>query len=642
MGLTDLWDAHRFSLFLGAALLLLMGHVVRATRMTSLYPANSRVRGFDLLLGLTLGYCVNTLVPARLGELVRVLYVGKRCRMRYAYVAATVICERLSDALVLGLLAVCLLSVDVLPASMLDLTLSFLIACASGIAIAVLVHRSALMRRTVWQGASLFNTGVCHGILDLAWSYAELVTSRQMLRWRFLSLTVVMWLLYGLSFLVFGLAAHTELGTVATEMLGTPLHSLWDEAIHGRLAGEQVLFIAFAILPVFAILLIGLFREQNSFLRVCSALFRGHFLNWDAGAALVGEHFKDRAEYDVFLRSTFAKDDPRISGFGLNAIEDAVVHRLFQGGSGAVTALVEADSKMIIRKYAVGDLMGKLEQQVQWLDAYQLDLSLVEIVGERVDQGFYRYDMPYSPDAVDFYDVIHTAPIEKSARILSDVVSSVHEFHLRHQRGKASEGEVAQYLQEKVVKNVATVLRFVGDVLPGEKYTLNGKEFDLRQWQSLQDVDWLMGQVDDRSRAVIHGDLTIENVIVDPNRPCGWFLIDPNTGNVFDTPFIDWAKLSQSLHLGYEGLNRAGACTLNGCDLSLAMMRSHAYEQLNELYGRALGATVGSGCQREIRFHELVNYVRLVPYKIRQSPGKGLTFFACTSMLLAAYVEDYG
>ena len=42
---------------------------------------------------------------------------------------------------------------------------------------------------------------------------------------------------------------------------------------------------------------------------------------------------------------------------------------------------------------------------------------------------------------------------------------------------------------------------------------------------------------------------------------------------------------------------------------------------------------------REIAFHELVNYLRLLPYKIRNEPAQGLTFFVCTSLLLRRYCE---
>ena len=42
---------------------------------------------------------------------------------------------------------------------------------------------------------------------------------------------------------------------------------------------------------------------------------------------------------------------------------------------------------------------------------------------------------------------------------------------------------------------------------------------------------------------------------------------------------------------------------------------------------------------REVAFHEIVNYLRLLPYRLRYAPGQGLTFFACTSLLLRRYHE---
>ena len=40
---------------------------------------------------------------------------------------------------------------------------------------------------------------------------------------------------------------------------------------------------------------------------------------------------------------------------------------------------------------------------------------------------------------------------------------------------------------------------------------------------------------------------------------------------------------------------------------------------------------------REVAFHELVHYLRLIPYKIRTDPQKGVTFFACAALLLRQY-----
>ena len=237
--------------------------------------------------------------------------------------------------------------------------------------------------------------------------------------------------------------------------------------------------------------------------------------------------------------------------------------------------------------------------------------------------------------------MIHTAPIEQSSVVLTDVITTINAFHVKTAHGMADTEVLDRYCAQKVLKNVDTVLGFISELIPGERYRLNGSDYSLSDWHRIQDVDWLRSQMRDRQVSQIHGDLTIENIIVDPTHPHGWYLIDPNPGNIFDSPFIDWAKLRQSLHLGYEGLNKAATCTLNGNELSIALTRSHAYDQLNDLFETVLANLIGPQSHQEVRFHELVNYLRLTPYKIRQSPSKGLTFFACTSILLASYLRDY-
>lgn len=50
--------------------------------------------------------------------------------------------------------------------------------------------------------------------------------------------------------------------------------------------------------------------------------------------------------------------------------------------------------------------------------------------------------------------------------------------------------------------------------------------------------------------ADIHGDLTVENIIcrTDVENPDkAWYIIDPNTGNLHDSPYLDYGKLLQSL-----------------------------------------------------------------------------------------------
>jgi hypothetical protein len=70
------------------------------------------------------------------------------------------------------------------------------------------------------------------------------------------------------------------------------------------------------------------------------------------------------------------------------------------------------------------------------------------------------------------------------------------------------------------------------------------------------------------------------------------------------------------------------------------LARSHAYDELYHFARSILRNRLGEASLREIAFHELICYLRLTPYKLRNSPQKGLTFFACTSMLLREYLES--
>jgi hypothetical protein len=86
-------------------------------------------------------------------------------------------------------------------------------------------------------------------------------------------------------------------------------------------------------------------------------------------------------------------------------------------------------------------------------------------------------------------------------------------------------------------------------------------------------------------------------------------------------------------------MNRGGAPAISDGALRLAFARSNAYAQLHGHLRDRLHSRLGADGVREISFHEIVNYLRLIPYKIRSAPQKGLTFFACAAVLLRRYRE---
>lgn len=622
-------------LLLLASALLLLAHVSRAARVALLFPANYLNKRFNLLLGLAIGYAVNAVLPWRLGEAVRAWFVSWRDQVRFPFSAAVIVAERLSDVVVVALISFGLAAFGL----NLKLPLTLSLAALGLVLFAVGVRKGERLRRAIWSVGSVFNDRIRFAIVDFSWSFSELVTSRALLTKHYVIATAGMWALYVGSYLLFSAATATPVLETVALLLGAPLRPALTSVL-GGISGNVVRLLLFMIVPVIAVIIYGVVKQGPLFIRLLQKR-RRLGLSHVSLRGSARDRFTGNPEYELFLLSLFGGSNQAISGFGLEALDDGVVHRLFPGGSDAITALVAVEGQLVIRKFAAGDAGRKLDVQADWLARHRpAGLPLVDIVRRRCTSNHALYDMPLVVPANEFYDVIHTAPVTRSKAVLEHVAASIDAFHRSTTATPADDKTIWAYLNGKAAENARKILTFAEASLPGREYSINDKQFSLAAWEPLLDPDWLMAQVEDRSVATVHGDLTIENIIIAPDREPGWYIIDPNSDNLFNSPLIDWAKLMQSLHLGYEGLNRNVGCSLKEAAILLPNTRSAAYTELHAHLQRLVEQYRGPGALREVYFHELINYLRLTPYKIRQNAHKGLCFFACTSLLLDRYMES--
>lgn len=624
------------SIYALAVTLLLLAHVVRAARWALLFPANAIGRRFDLLLGLSLGYAINTVVPWRLGELFRIWFVAVKQSMRISEVAGTVIAERLSDLIAVSIIALYILlfvSADAWPLLLVPLLAAILI-----IMFCVMVRGSANFRHIVWHLVSIFNDRIRNSSTSFVWAASEMVLGGALIKPRFLFTTAAMWFLYILSYSVFAYASGLRLPEVVFTLLGSPLQPAFEPLALGNHAAVWAL-VGFTGLPVLGVLVYGGLKQLPLIFRVLNARNRYGWYGGHVALKRTRHHFKGEAEYEYFLTSLFSGTNSVATSFGLDAIGDGKVHKLFAGGSDAITAMVEVSERLLIRKFAVGLAGAKLKAQHDWLLRYRTEkFPLVVIVQEAHNTESYYYDMPLVVPSNDFYDFIHTNPIAGSKRVLSEVIERITIFHNEQNLGLADDKLVKKYVFDKGVANATLILDFARTFLR-EKYTINGIQFDLDDWKYLLDAEWLASQVTSRAITVVHGDLTVENIIIAPQQNPAWYIIDPNPDNIFNSCLIDWAKLMQSLHLGYEGLNRNFNCSVEDSLVVLPFTKSQAYTELHEQLVGFIVGRYGKDVLREVYFHELVNYLRLTPYKIRQDPQKGICFFGCASVLLKRYLE---
>ncbi len=632
------------AMFFCAVVALFSAHVLRSLRQTLLFPDGLVPWRFDLLLGLSLSHLVNVLLPWRAGDIVRIGFVSLRYRLRGSYVAATVVAERLCDICVVLLLSWWLVTQGWGPREAL-LRLMELLALLAVMLIAVAwsLTVSRRVRRWTWTALSVLSDGIRLWIADLAWSFSQLASSGALLKLRFLLLTAIMWALYLGSYTLFANASATSLEEVGMVLLGGPNRSLLQQLIESPAGVDMgrgaLLLFAFNALPVVAVLIYGGLRHSGQLMRQVHALRKFGFQLLAIDQPIAGDRFTNRGDYARFLESHFTGSNAVVAKFGLIAGPDVMVVRLLPGGSDAVTAMIQTSGIIKIRKVATGSAATKLAEQATWLRDHAVHLPLASVLGETIDDGAYSYDMPFLLTARDFYEVIHTSPLAESARIVTEVVDAVDALHRRTEYGLAKDAVIDAYLHQKVIANAKQIHEFAAAIFPDGHFQVNGVAHHLDEWRTLFDLDWLRTQLRTRRISVVHGDLTIENIIVSSEAPRGWYVIDPNPANVFNSPLIDWAKLMQSLNLGYEGLNRSGHSALRGNAIELLFLRSSAYSSLHSYLSDHLEMRLGAEVMREIAFHELVNYLRLLPYKIRHAPEKALTFFACTSVLLRRYLQ---
>lgn len=621
-----------------SAAFLLLGNVVRSFRHARLFPTDMVPRRSDLLLALSVAQLVNFVIPLRLGDILRIIVLASRYRIASAYVVATVAVERISDIIfvaVAGAITIIVVAYNVLrswgSASVLVLLATLLVVAALGTAY------SPRMRRAIWLISGVFNERIQLWCADFTWNIATLIKSRVLFSLGFVLDTILMWGFYLTSYALFAHAMKLSTVAVSFAMLDLPQRPVIFQIFGSGIGQSGFILLAVVSGSIALVLLYGLLNVNHPLVRMIQQLRKTSSILAEQSPVFPRASYQSLKDYEVFLDATFSGAQNIVTKMGTLGLGDAVVRRILPGGSDAVAAVVEERGQLLIRKCADGSAGRKLAEQAKWLRDYAMLLPLTPVQDERQIKDLFVYDMPYRPSAQDFFNIIHSQPLEQSQVVLAEVVDRMALFHQKTTKGEASIELVTTYLNDKVATNARAIVDFARSLFPDGHYSVNGHEFSLSEWDCLIDPGWLGQQVKNRQTASIHGDLTIENIIVDPAFSGGWYLIDPNAGNIFDSPLIDWAKLMQSLNLGYEIFNRGYNAVVDGQNIRLSFSRSALYARLHTYYYTLLKERFGAASVREIAFHEMVNYLRLTPYKIRNTPQKAATFLACTSILLRQY-----
>ena len=143
----------------------------------------------------------------------------------------------------------------------------------------------------------------------------------------------------------------------------------------------------------------------------------------------------------------------------------------------------------------------------------------------------------------------------------------------------------------------------------------------------------------------IHGDLTIENIICNLNVTDSkekYYIIDPNSGNINDSANLDYAKILQSIHGGYEFMMRTYDLSIEENQINFLFTKSQAYFYLYKKLNEYMNLKFEKEKIKSIYFHEIIHWLRLMPYKLKKDGKRALIFYSGLLMVLDDVIIVYG
>lgn len=616
-------------------LLLLVGHAFRLLRWEQFVRIYERPQRGTMLRGMAGGYAINTILPLHLGDVFRAVFVGRRMKSGVGFALATVIMDRFLDVwfVALGFGAFVLLGQggeSARAAARYYLLFAVLLAVAL---VVVVVLRDGI-KRICLAVCGIFNDTLKLDGMVFCWSMINTFKDLRRINLVRLGLnTVLMWAAY--------LGSYTALAASMTAA-GQPM-GLVDvfDALFGQSAGDLRVVLPGGVLdgaPAAACAgMIAWYLVPLVLMWLATRLpekVRGA-VNQATAAAPAGESYlnllpqADPQDRAVFLSQYFGLQNKTWVDRFLQMNQDITILQDFSAGSNATTMLCMDKTRTFYRKYAFGADGQKLAEQLHWLRAQQDRLPLCEILRTGEDADCCWYDMTYDPQAVGMFRYLHSNPVEKSAAVLHQVLDTLEEKLYRPTAVPPDPEKIRQYIAKKVDGNLQKLreARTLHDLMEYPTVWINGKEY-----KNLNQLDWLFAH--DRLQGLfaadpvgtIHGDLTIENIICRTDDK-GWYLIDPNTGNLHESPFLDYGKLLQSLHGGYEFMMMTPRVTVQGSHIDFALTRSAAYDALFADLMADLGRRYPDQLD-SILMHEVIHWLRLMPYKLSRDRKRAAMFYA--------------
>ena len=631
-------------IFLTAAIITLsLAHLIKILRWRLFIEIYEEPRNRNLIQALSLGYLINLFFPFRvIGDFFRAIYSGKKMKNSYSLSFSTVIVDRILDIITVGILFYIFYVFSIYNK---QIEKSFRFYMLFSVLIISLIILFYFLKRYIkiisLKVASLFNTNIELNILKfmwaLIWNFKDIFLKIN--KFKILIITTLMWLLYTFSYYLFSLFLLSQNYNFR---LVDIFFLLFSKDIFGMdflLIEKKVsmFFYIYMITPIIIMLLISKFFMLKTYSK------KNHREVEDYFNLFPNQDNKEKLE---FLRKYFLDKDKSYIDNYLKINQKITIIRDFSAGSNATTMLCMKKDEIFYRKYSFEDI-EKLYEQVEWIiENKKRKLPLPEIIRKEKTNNYCYYDMLYKPSSIPLFEYIHSMPFEETWEMIENILKKLEEVLYTNKLRKADAESINKYIDLKVRDNITKIYdsRILKKLLRYDEVIINGKSYkNLSYYLKYLSKEYLYNIFKDDIYSDIHGDLTIENIICNLNTmEEKYYIIDPNSENINNSANLDYAKILQSIHGGYEFMMRTYDISVEENQINFLFIKSQAYSYLYKKLNEYMNSKFEKEKIRSIYFHEIVHWLRLMPYKLKKDGKRALIFYSGLLMVLNDVIEKYG
>lgn len=627
-----------------AIVLVCLAHFIRTLRWELFVKTYEKPNTKNLLQSLSIGYFINSFIPFKAGDLVRAWISGRKMKNGRGFALATVIVDRYLDILVVGILFAIFSAFNLDSA---DSVWFYMFLAVGVLAVTLLVYiLRGYVKRILKNIAGIFNAGIEIRLLrffwSLIWSFKDIF--KKISKTRLLLETLGMWILYLASYYCFAAFLSHQGSNVnwldVFYMLFTKnsIHvgSLGAITVTQGMMNVQMIWTGiYLFAPIVILFVISLCLKSKDDETLDS---EEEYLN------LIPQ--LDENERLNFLETYFSNERREYIESYLKINQNILIIRDYSAGSNATTMLCMNNGKNFFRKYAFGADGDKLYQQIEWLQRFKNIIPLPDIMQYQKQDNFCYYDMPYDSQAVGLFDYAHSMPKENAWKFIKKATECLENSLYKVNQRPADRATIDEYIKSKVNKNLDKIMnaKYLKRLMEYDEIIINGRSFhNLPYYLQYLSEGHLYDIFKNDTYSEIHGDLTIENIICTRNADGedDFYIIDPNTGNVHDSSNLDYGKLLQSIHGGYEFLMATKNVSIERNRINFVFTKSEAYTYLYDMLDKYMREHFEEERVKSIYYHEIIHWLRLMPYKIEKNGKRVLLFYAGMLMVMNDVVNNF-